>query len=232
MKSPLRLQNYDNHLLGPDASLFVDELLEWGEWREEEPQTVMDLGCGKGLGAIRLAKRFPKAQIFAVDAFESPRRNMNRFLLAGLGQRVVPLASDAHELPFAFYMFEAVFCIYSLQIFGNEPDFLDRCLAPFIKKGGKLAVAVPGFATEYISLPKKLQRHPVQELGVEPLSVWRRRFDRSRTMVCRDAFFMHSHEEAWRRWLDSGGPGTKEDRLFWEDAGSTLHSIGFILEKQ
>ncbi|MEU8509305.1 hypothetical protein AB0C40_32355 [Streptomyces brevispora] len=47
---------------------YLSELTAWlGELSDREPGHIVDLGSGTGTGAIALARRFPRAEVSAVD---------------------------------------------------------------------------------------------------------------------------------------------------------------------
>lgn len=54
----------DQFLMGPNSVRLLDEMLEKSQI--PEGQRVLDLGCGKGLTSLFLAKE-TKAQVYATD---------------------------------------------------------------------------------------------------------------------------------------------------------------------
>jgi len=67
----------------------------------------------------------------------------------GLDGRVVPIHADVHELPYADGFFDAIICIDSYSYYGAKPDFMDRYMAPLVKKGGFVAVAMPELQKDF-----------------------------------------------------------------------------------
>ncbi|WP_336714449.1 class I SAM-dependent methyltransferase [Arthrobacter sp. USHLN218] len=81
--------------LGP----YSDEIADWAAGlAAAAPRTIVDLGAGTGAGSIALARRFPSAEVAAVD--NSPHM-LGRLSEAadrhGLGGRIHPLQADLDE---------------------------------------------------------------------------------------------------------------------------------------
>lgn len=227
--SPFQNKNYDHYLMGPDAHLITQELARH-TLREESPR-ILDLACGKALSSISLAHIYPDSHIYAVDLFVSPRKNYNRILIQGLRDRITPLHGHAEDLPFAYFYFDSIFCIDGFQIFGRPEGFLDQYIAPFLKLGGELALMMPGFTEEFISMPEALQPFPIQDLDLYSRDEWMRVFAASKCMEVEESFLLESHTQAWENWLNSKQPGTETDRKLYEQGGKYIDSLGFILRK-
>ncbi len=126
--------------MGPNALW----LLEWlSERLPLAPgMRVLDLGCGKAMTSIFLAREFD-AQVHAVDLWMDPDNNWRRAVEAGVADRVCPMRAEAHALPFAAGYFDAVVSVDAFQYFGTDVLYLDY-LARFLRPGGLLGVVVPG----------------------------------------------------------------------------------------
>jgi SAM-dependent methyltransferase len=137
-----------------DASFVLDNqmgpnalwLLEWlCERLPLSPGSrVLDLGCGKAMTSVFLAREFG-VRVHAVDLWMDPDGNWERVVAAGVADRVCPLRSEAHALPFAAGYFDAVVSVDAYHYFGTDLLYLDY-LARFVRPGGVLGVVVPGLA--------------------------------------------------------------------------------------
>lgn len=86
-------------LLDLDAQVlgsYLDEATAWVAQRvPHAPRTVVDLGAGTGTGSLALARRFPTAEVIAVDLSEAM---LERIRVAageqGLAERVRPVKAD------------------------------------------------------------------------------------------------------------------------------------------
>jgi cyclopropane fatty-acyl-phospholipid synthase-like methyltransferase len=91
----------------------------------ERGMRVLDLGCGKGLTSLFLAKE-ANATVFATDLWISATENNSRFNEWGISENVVPIHADANDLPFSDEYFDAVVAIDSLHYVAAQPHFIDK----------------------------------------------------------------------------------------------------------
>jgi len=126
--------------MGPNALWLVEWLGQ--AMPIEKEQRVLDLGCGKALTSVFLAREFG-ARVWAADLWIGPDGNWRRVSEAGVADRVCPVRAEAHALPFAKGFFDAVVSVDAYQYFGTDELYLGY-LAQFVRPGGRLGVVVPG----------------------------------------------------------------------------------------
>ncbi len=133
----------DNQM-GPNALW----LLEWlCESLELKPgMRVLDLGCGKAMTSIFLAKEFG-VHVTAADLWMSPDHNWKRVVQAGVADLVCPVKAEAHSLPFAAEYFDAVVSVDAFQYFGTDELYIDY-LSRLVRPGGAFGIALVGLAKE------------------------------------------------------------------------------------
>ncbi len=107
---------------------------------------VLDLGCGKAISSIFLAKEFG-VTVWAVDEAISASDNYERIREAGCEESVIPMEADARALPFAEEYFDAVIVIDSYTYFGTDEKYLPY-LARFVKPEGCVAIVDVCFTKE------------------------------------------------------------------------------------
>ena len=144
-----RTQAYDpvwqlENLMGPNA-LWLTEALT-GEMGLRPGMRVLDLGCGKGLSSVFLAREFG-VQVWAADLWIQPHENWERFRAADVGDRVCPIFAEAHALPFAHGFFDAIVSIDAYHYFGTS-ELYTETIARFLAPGGQIGIAVPGLTRE------------------------------------------------------------------------------------
>ena len=121
------------------------------EWLCESMQMkpgmrVLDLGCGKALSSIFLAKEFG-VQVWATDLWIEATENLQRIEESGLAESVFPIQADARELPFAYGFFDAILAVDSYIYFGTDDLYLDY-IQKFLKHSGQIGIVVNCFMQE------------------------------------------------------------------------------------
>ncbi|WP_192457467.1 SAM-dependent methyltransferase [Musicola keenii] len=143
--------NYDKAILldtmmGPNAMRLTEEMAN--TLPIASGMRILDLGCGKGISSILLAEKYD-VTVFAADLWISPTENAERFLALGLDAKIFPLRVDAtKEIPYPHEYFDMIISVDAYQYFGSN-DIMLSTLLPFVKQGGLIAVAVPGFIGDY-----------------------------------------------------------------------------------
>src|SRR5438128_50823 len=90
--------------LGENVLFNLESLAEVMEFKEG--MRVLDLGCGRAVSAIFLAKEFG-VQVWAVDHYVPSNENYKRIKEMECENLVFPLKLNARELPFATEFFDA-----------------------------------------------------------------------------------------------------------------------------
>lgn len=117
---------------------------------------ILDLGCGKALSSIFLAKEF-NVEVWAFDLHINPSDNWKRIREANVQNLVFPIQGNALELPFADEFFDAIISINSIWSYGTGEDFVDAQMARVLKPNGKICVAIPGLFNELTEVPEYLK---------------------------------------------------------------------------
>ncbi len=100
-----------------------------------EPERIVDLGCGPGQGAAALMRRYPRAQVLAVDMV-LPMLGRVRRQRSWWQRKPLPVASEAGALPLADASVDMVFS--SLMLPWCEPEQVFRECARVLRPGGLL----------------------------------------------------------------------------------------------
>ena len=161
---------------------------------------ILDLGCGRGLSSIFLAKEFG-VQVWAADLWIGASENMERIRAAGMEDCIFPLHIDARQMPFADEFFDAITCVDAYIYFGTDDLFLDT-LKRFVKKGSQIGIAVPGFMQEVDGvLPEHLLPFWAQECWTwHTVSWWRRLWERTGLVTVETAESFPEGGKAWLQW--------------------------------
>jgi len=117
-------------LMGPNSVRLLDEMLE--RYPIEKDMRILDLGCGKGLTSLFLAKE-TGAEVFATDLWIDATDNYKRFREWRIEDMVIPIHADANDLPYAKDFFDVVVSIDSFHYFANQSDFFMEKMLPLLK---------------------------------------------------------------------------------------------------
>jgi len=160
---------------------------------------VLDLGCGKAITSIFLAKEFD-VEVWATDLWIKPSENWARIREAGVEDRVTPIYSDARSLPYADGFFDTVVCIDSYIYYGTDDLYLDY-LVRFVRPRAQIGMVVPGFAQDIDgSLPEHLRPFWAQECwSWHPVEWWHHHWARTGLVDVECADNMPEGWEVWRR---------------------------------
>ena len=130
--------------MGPNVLWLAESVAE--RMTLEPGMRVMDLGCGKALSSVFLAREFG-VEVWATDLWIKPAENWERIREAGLEGQVHPIYAEAHQLPYAEGFFDAIVSLDAYHYFGTADLYLEN-LAQFLRPGGEIGIVCPGFRRE------------------------------------------------------------------------------------
>ena len=118
---------------------------------------VLDMGCGKALSSIFLAREFG-VQVWANDLWISASENWQRIREAGLENQVYPIHAEARSLPYAEEFFDAIVSLDSYHYYGTD-DLYFRYIRRLVRRGGQIGIVVPGLMKDFEgAVPEHLTR--------------------------------------------------------------------------
>lgn len=173
-------------LLDLDAEVlraYWTQALSWVQEAAGEARRILDLGAGTGTGALALARRFPDAEVLAVDASaEMLRRIRDKAADLGLAERVRTVEADLDvdwPVPGPLDVTWASMSLHHLA----EPERVLRDIFAATRPGGLLAVAEfadqprflpdelgigrPGLEARCLALLQAEHSHSLPELGAD-----------------------------------------------------------------
>ena len=190
---------------------YLTEAVDWLHGLVKDPAhpRILDLGTGTGTGALALARRFPGAEVTALDL--SPElldRLGEKSRALGLADRIRPIQADLDHAWPGLGALDLVWASNSLHHMGEPDRVLDEVFAA-VRPGGLLAVL------ELDSFPRFLP----QDLGLGRPGLEER---------CHAAMAAHHHEEVphlgadWTGNLVRAGFTIEERRDFSIDLTAPL----------
>lgn len=217
------------NMMGPNAIKIVEELSESLEL--EKSMRVLDLGCGRGLTSIFLAKEYG-VTVFATDLWISATENYERIKSMGLEDKIIPIHAEAHDLPFAHEFFDAAISVDAYHYFGVEEDYLTKYFAPLVKKGGQVAVAVPGLKQEFTNgVPAELVPYWFDDmtLTLHSRDWWYNLWKTSDLVSIKECKELNCLKEAWQDWLSCDNDYARRDIGMMEAEGGKYFNLVSII---
>lgn len=190
--------------MGPNAVWLVEWLCE--AMRLEPEMRVLDLGCGKAMTSVFLAREH-RSRVWAVDLWIDPDHNWRRVVEAGCADRVYPMRTEAHALPFAAGFFDAVVSLDAYHYFGTDEHYVDY-LARFVRPGGSLGIVVPGLTRAFDGPPPAHLREPQANgkafwepacRSFKTAAFWRDLWQGSASLA---DVAVDTQPDGWRHWRD------------------------------
>jgi cyclopropane fatty-acyl-phospholipid synthase-like methyltransferase len=142
-----------DNVMGPNPLWLTEWLCE--KLTLTPAMRVLDLGCGKALTSIFLAREFG-VLVTAADLWIEPSENQTRIEAAGCADRITPVRAEAHTLPFAETSFDAIISVDAYHYFGTD-DLYIGYISRFLKPGGNIGIVVPGLTEEVDEAPEHLR---------------------------------------------------------------------------
>ncbi len=190
-----------NYIMGPNALCLIEILCEKLDLKPG--MRVLDMGCGAGFTSIILAKEYG-VTVFANDLWFPASENYERFVKAGVEDRVFPFNAEAHSLPYASNFFDAAISIDAYHYFGTDECYLCDHYAKLVKKGGQFGIVSPGLTRELTEgLPEQMQ--PLWEPNMyawHSAKWWNNLWQRSGLVEVTYAQEIPDGKEIWRMTAD------------------------------
>ncbi|MDQ1384822.1 MAG: hypothetical protein QOG65_2201 [Actinomycetota bacterium] len=186
---------FDNQM-GPNALWLVESLTE--VLPLEPGMRVLDLGCGRAMTSIFLAKEFG-VQVWATDLWIGASSNQDRIREAGSEDLVVPIHAEAHRLPFANGFFDVIVSVDAYQYFGTADLYLGY-IAGFLRPAGRIGIVAPALFREFgTNVPDELAPFWDWEFCCFHGPDWWRTHWEKTGKVCVE--HADAVEDGWQDWL-------------------------------
>jgi len=189
----------EENWMGPNPLKLLEELCN--NLNLSPGMKVLDMGCGKGLTSVFLAKEFG-VTVFANDLWIDATENLQRFEEAGVSDRVFPIHAEAHALPYANGFFDAAISIDSYHYYGADEQYFPCTFSKLVKPGGQFGIATPGLTEEFESgYPQTLKSFWEGELfSFHSASWWRRLWEKTEIVEIKSCYNVPDPKGIWFPW--------------------------------
>jgi len=224
----------NKNFMGPNAMMIMAELAQSLDLRPG--MKVLDLGCGNALTSLYLAK-YHGVTVFATDLWITATDNLERVRQFGLEEKVFPIHAEARRLPYAEGFFDVILSVDAYHYFGTDEYYLNEHLFPLLKKGGQIAIAVPGVTADFDKNgPSETLREHCETGEFQTFKSnawWSRLWARAESVVDIKGFDLKCHKAAWDDWLHCGSELGKSDIYFIEcDTDNQLAIVAVVAKRK
>jgi SAM-dependent methyltransferase len=183
--------------MGPNPLWLTESLCQMMDLKPG--MRVLDMGCGKALSSIFLAKEFG-LQVWANDLWIDATDNLKRIREAGVEDRIFPIHAEARSLPYAEEFFDAIISVDSYHYFGTDLHYLESYMLKLLKPGAEIGIAVPASPVE---LPFPLPDHLGYEWHwINSLSWWKHLWERFPGLENVKAETVPNGWKLWLGWME------------------------------
>lgn len=224
----------ENFLMGPNSICLLDELLVKYPVCMNRNNTVLDLGCGKGLTSLFLTKE-TGATVYADDLWIEAEDNLKRFTEWGIQDFVIPKHEDANALSFEAQMFDAIFSVDAYHYFAGKEGFFQEKILPLVKKGGAVFIAMPGVKEEFEGQQKEVLKDWVGEDAdlFHSCNWWKQMLGRNEETEFIDVWEMENFSLAWESWLSTNNEYAEGDKRHYDSIIKKYTDfVGIVIKKR
>jgi len=194
---------------------------------------VLDMGCGKAMTSIFLAKEFG-VKVWANDLWIPATDNWQRVREAGVEDTVFPIHAEAHALPYAEEFFDAIVSLDSYHYYGTCDLYLNY-FVKFLQPGGQIGIVVPALTREFENdVPDHLTEHGWWDRGecfsIRSLDWWQRHWSQTHLVGIEVADTL---ADGWKEWVQFEEAKLAAGTNRWDNELPTLKAdhgryLGFV----
>ena len=201
---------------------------------------VLDLGCGKGITSVFLAREFG-VQVYAVDfdaweGWATPEIRWNNAKAYGVEHLITPITADALKLPFAQGFFDAIVCVNAYFYFGADDTYLENIIQ-FLRPGDRLGMIVPGYMKDITNgIPDYMQDFDDGSCTWQTLAWWKNLWEKDGLVSIDVADILPNGCDLWLRYdkaeIARDPSGEDETDIFETDKGEYIGFVRLVATKK
>lgn len=236
-----RSETYDlewvlENQMGPNVLWLTEALTQ--NIQLEPGMRVLDLGCGRAISSIFLAKEFD-LQVWAADLWITPHKNLKRVQAANMESQVFPIHAEAHTLPFSEDFFDVIVSMDAYHYFGTDDLYIGN-LIKFLKPSGQIGIVVPGLQKELEDgVPEHLKQYWEWEFcSFHSPEWWRKHWEKTGQVTIELADMLPDGWEHWMKWMEAlfekGGQdySKREAEMLQSDAGRNFGFTRIVARRE
>lgn len=221
-------------LMGPNSIRLLDALLEEYPLAFTPENRVLDLGCGKGLTSLFIARE-TGATVYANDLWISEEENRARFAEWNMQDHLIPVHEDANQLRFDKEMFDALISIDAYHYFGGKEGFFAEQILPFLKSGASALIAIPGIKNEYTGRSEELLTPWLGDEAYmfQSADSWKEIIGTHEDIAEVRTWELPVFAQPWQEWFDTKHPFALGDLAFYENLIKPYTAfVGIMIRKK
>ena len=218
----MRTEDYRKHitaemLMGPNSLRILEELLAKFPISIAPDRQVLDLGCGKGLTSLAIARE-TGSKVYATDLWISAEDNAKRFSEWGVENQIIPVHADANALHFDKGQFDALVSIDAYHYFATPKGFFEQKILPFLSDNAQVLIGIPGIKDQFTGRSEQLLS---TWLGDEAYmfqspSAWRAIIGHNDRIEAIETWEMDCFDTAWSEWFATEHKYASGDKQFFD----------------
>ncbi|MCH5210190.1 MAG: methyltransferase domain-containing protein [Oscillospiraceae bacterium] len=216
------ISNYKKYIseetmMGPNSVRILAELFDKYPLQLAPDDLILDLGCGKGLTSLVIAKE-TGARVYANDLWISAEENGKRFAGWGVDEQVTPICEDANNLNFEKEQFNALISVDSYHYFAGYKGFFQEKILPFIKDNGVVLIGIPGLKDEYTDHAEELLSDWLGDDAYmfKSPKLWKEIIGSNDRIESVQTWEMACFNKAWDEWLAVNNKFACGDKQYFE----------------
>ena len=218
----MNIENYRNLitaelLMGPNSLRILEELLTRHPLALSADTSVLDLGCGKGLTSLAVAKE-TGAKVYATDLWIAAEDNAKRFREWGVDHQIVPIHGDANNLNFNKGQFSALVSIDAYHYFATKKGFFEEKILPFLSDKAIALIGVPGIKDEFCGRSAELLSDWLGEESYmfQSPRAWREIIGNNGRIETVETWELDCFYDAWDEWFATEHKYALGDKKFFD----------------
>lgn len=217
----MNINNYRQYIsaetmMGPNSIRVLGELLEKHPLHLTSNDLVLDLGCGKGLTSLVMAKE-TGARIYANDLWISAEENERRFIQWGVDKKVTAVCEDTNHLPFEEKQFATLVSVDAYHYFAGHKGFFEKKILPLMKDGGVVLIGVPSLQDKYDGRACQLLSAWLGDDAYmfKSPKLWRELISNNDRIESVETWEMDCFNKAWNDWLSANNKFAEGDKRYF-----------------